>query len=757
MGRLEPQQEVFKKLQEDERARANKRAEVGVARFLTGDNAPLLREEVLTAFAETIARSEVTKALVDRLSTCLGSDDIRVRRAAISLLTLIVSHQPSQCFGENPLGALCLWFKQEEEFFAEIGVLLKSMGNVLHLCINARNYQQVQPFLKVLFEISCGTIFKDHRIKNEVSRGLESFIAVDILETMWQDYRSITGEEREVLQKIFLYLGIKAGTYLLHQLIEAEKKVDRLLIVGLIGQFDARFHHILFDCLAARPPWFVVRNILTLIVELKADISDESLDILLSYKDVRVQESLVQTLLLRGGKLVDMRLLRLLPELGPRVQIIAVNGLLKSNNAKTLAQLFDFIENHFINLIQHEPTMIALCSVLEKKPTIQGEIVLRHIQEEAAAHPQHARLNHFVVKALARIRPQLRHEECTHNVPDDIRSESDPQIFMEAQSEMQKIFAKVEKSAQGESAATKAKALCVLGLKKFEEEKRALARALLDMALEIDPNGEVNFQKLAEKLDASMEFYGVLFDELAEILAFLTPVQIDKVKRNVEIEEYRTGETVIKKGEINPSLYFVLEGELYLRCFDNGKKVFLKKIGKGESLGHSLFFNSSLWGEDVVATMPTIVGVLSFNRLEKFKFNDSTLISRLVEFCRAQHQIPRLIAGSGAERRRDARFYPSLTARVSLVGQMDNVESYPIAAKVENISCRGAAVSVCLSGQKNVHTFLGTEVNISLNIADEVFFTPAYIVAVRWISKDIYTLHVHFLQSLEKEILQALD
>lgn len=757
MSRLEPQEEIFKKLQAAERERAEKRAHVGKASFLAGDDSLLLQKDVLNAFAGILSGGEESKELITRLSHCLANDDVNVRRSAISLLALVFIHQPSQCFGENPLSALKEWFEREDEFFSELGVLLRSVGHILHLSISAGNYSQVEPLLEVLHKISYGKIFKDHRIKHEVSRALENFVIVEILQSLWQDYRSVDTQEREVLQKIFFYLGAKSGTFLLHQLIDAEEKVDRLLIVELLGQFDASFHSILFDCLFARPPWFVTRNILALVVELEADISDKSFEILMAYKDVRVQEELVRTLIHRGGKLLHSRLLILLPELDPRVQILAVNGLIQSEDKDVLSKLLEFVEGHFRNLIQHEQVMVSLCSVLEKAPTIHGENVLRHIHEEAVANPQYARLNHFVAKALAKVHPRLRHEECAHNVPDDIRSESDPQLFVEAQGEMEKIFSEIEKSAQGESAATKAKALCVLGLKKFEENKRALARALLDMALEIDPNGQVNFQKLADKLAESVDFYGVLFEELEQVLAFLSPVQIDKIKRHIEIEEYRTGETLVKKGEIDPALYFVLEGEVYLSCVDNGKKVFLKKMGEGESLGHSLFFNSSLWGENAVATMPTIVGVLSFDRLEKCKLNDSTLTSRLVEFCRAQHFIPRLIAGAGAERRRDARFYPvDLTAKISLIEQMENRASYPIAAKIENISKRGAAISVCLSGQKNVHTFLGTEMSISLRLEEGSFFTPAYIVAVRWISQDKYTLHVHFQQSLEKEILMTL-
>lgn len=756
MSRLEPQREVFRKLQEDERARAVKRVEFGTASFLAGDDALLLQKEVRNAFAETVYENEASRELIVRLSDCLRNDNLQIRSSAISLITLIFTHQPSLALEESPLQAICMWLEKEEEFFTELAVLLSSMKSIFDLHFKAHSYELVTPVLRILFTISTGKTFKDHRIKHESSRFLDAFVTVDLLENLWQEYRGSIPAVRVYLKEIFRYLGTKAGTFLLHHLVEASDKVERLLLIDVLGNYDSNFHTIVFDCLFAKPPWFVVRNILTLVAELEADISDRSFEIFTSYKDVRVQEELVNTLILRGGRLLDGRLLQLLPQLDPRVQIFAVNGLLKSEDKEVLTELLNFVEGHFHHLIQHEQTMIALCAVLEKLPTIRGEGVLRHLQAEAAAHPQYARLNHFVAKALAYVHPQLRHEECVHNVPDDIRSESDPQVYIEAQSEMQRIFAEIEKKAQGESAATKAKALCVLGLTKFEEGKRALARALLDMALEIDPNGAVNFEKLAEKFDSSVGYYEVLFNRLSRILSFLNPDQIDKIKQSIEIEEYRIGETVIKKGEINPALYFVLEGELYISCLDNGKNVFLKKIGENESLGHSLFFDSSLWAENVVATMPTVVGVLSFSRLEKFKFNDSTLISKLVEFCEQQHQTPSLVAGAGAERRRDVRFFPDLTAKISLVDQLDNLESYPIAAKIENISRRGAAVSVCLSGQKNVHTFLGTEVNVSFTIAEVPFVTPAYIVAVRWLSKDIYTLHVSFLRSLEKEILQAL-
>ena len=109
--------------------------------------------------------------------------------------------------------------------------------------------------------------------------------------------------------------------------------------------------------------------------------------------------------------------------------------------------------------------------------------------------------------------------------------------------------------------------------------------------------------------------------EKSPLLKDLTHWQAKKIILASDVEEYKAGEVIIRKGNIGDKLYLVIAGELEVSIHTKGEKVSVNPIHLGEIFGEISLVTQVRRTADVIALTDTRLLSLnaeSFNRLRKF-------------------------------------------------------------------------------------------------------------------------------------------
>jgi len=223
---------------------------------------------------------------------------------------------------------------------------------------------------------------------------------------------------------------------------------------------------------------------------------------------------------------------------------------------------------------------------------------------------------------------------------------------------------------------------------------------------------------------------------------------------------YPDGESVVRCGDILPTLFFVNNGRLKINVLSNGREVPLKIVGPGEILGSESFFEASVWTVTIISKGASL-SLLTWEKLQSDKETYQILQEKLKEFCTRFPSFSTFFTKTNRTRRQFER--KKLPGQVAIDLLDQNGKDKGLAAKGEllDLSRGGVALTLRFNKKSNASALLGQKVRVGIrpDATAALLQRVGKVMAVRcfdFVGND-YSLHVEFESELSNsEIHQAV-
>ncbi len=188
---------------------------------------------------------------------------------------------------------------------------------------------------------------------------------------------SLTPQQFQRLQNFTLSLGTRLAPQLLALLSKEEDSTVRKLLSTLLGRMGEPLLDLLQE-MTRSDKWYVVRNAITLLGDLRLEAGLNTLDVLTAHPDQRVRRALIRSLAMIGGKKAVAPLVKLTkdPVKALRRPAVKALGATKSTEAVQpllkIAQSFDL----FGSQAEIRSDAVATLGILSKREAIMPLLAL---------------------------------------------------------------------------------------------------------------------------------------------------------------------------------------------------------------------------------------------------------------------------------------------------------------------------------------------------------------------------------------------
>ncbi len=750
-------------LEENESKREKTLKSREVDRFVSGEVRLLFNNNFVDAIVDIIRTQRVSlQRVTNTLLLCLASEEKEIRHRSLTLLCLYWESNKT-VLEKNDLIAiierLTAWYESEDDYFPGLGKLNKIVGVFLERLLDEKEYETVENLLSVFSRIQRGILFKNSNIRNEIKIAVIDLVDKEILECLVLEYKE-NEDERRSIASIFVYLGIKSAAFLLRKMISSENNEERIILSDLLACYGGTVVPLLNDCLKKNPPSSVIRNIFHIFGEMEDSSLYSEIKHYASYKDVRVQQQLFQLVLRMGGaRLVD-RLFEMLVHVEPGLQVKIISRLNEEDAVEVTERLGNFLESSLHVLLRREEVLIALVVTLQQFPSERVLFLLRTLQEECRLRPRLSRLAGVLGDALSVTEPALRHQKRKKVDEDDVSFAHDPVEHRRALNLVRQIRQNAELEAGSEDLEKISEILFAEGKELIAGKDYLAATMILEQIMTLTPESLEKVVKLEDLIERSQDRRWTQFNLLTSTLnSFFSDSELKLLVSAMSIEEYRVGEYVVKAGETDFCLYFVLSGFLQMQWEQGGRNVFLKKIMRGESFGTDQFFRASLWTVNVLSVSPATLAVLPYEGFKRLLSRHPKLEDKMAEFCDAGYRTSDLIQMSGEDRRRFPRYPTHSMVQIRVLDLYSRNISRALKGVLINISEGGLALLVRFASDNIVQNFLGRQVVSEVFAEGNVAIScQGRVVSVRVVDEEEqrYSLHINLSENLAREELKLV-
>lgn len=276
-----------------------------------------------------------------------------------------------------------------------------------------------------------------------------------------------------------------------------------------------------------------------------------------------------------------------------------------------------------------------------------------------------------------------------------------------------------------------------------------IAEALREWLLQIEPMALAESIRATELIEESkvalidQDFY-VLWKSIVEIL---TTEEFIALYHAMIRRSYPNGEHIVKQGQIHSELFFVNTGRVQLYTQIEGREIPLQIIQEGGLLGHSTFFEFSVWTSSV-KSQGAEVYALSFDNLQKLEKKFPGIESKLSDYCSHIDTSTSLLQKMKRSRRNLERKVISGKISFSLLGVDGKKTDVEGRGDMLDISQGGLCFIVHSSKRKNTYQLFGKDITLMIKRSNSKpqIETNGRILAVRDhdIIGNAYSVHVQF-------------
>ena len=781
-------------LDNQERKRAETRLVNLEQALKQGRSEVLLNNEFLENFPDLIAthcqdnEQDRIGVLIDKIaeSTCcedaklLGecdcNKDSKLRERAVMALSLCLDGlQPEEHPGliKQLIAILLQWLRAETIFLSVCSPVCKQLQTYGLRLLEEGLWKDCNPILDVFYKIQSGELNKSNAIRSVVCRAQDGMAQDYILEELILVSLRGRGERRTIAEKTFLHLGRKAAVHLLDALISSQNKEDRLRIVKFIPAIGSVSVSVIKEYLKRELPWYAIRNII-LMIETMGD--PELLSLVLPFfkhEDVRVQQQLLDCIVAIGVEDKGSYLLAAMREVSDELKPNLVEYLGKTAEPGSMDLFLDILaQRDEISSHGRDELLQALAVQVRLSDSVRAVNLLTVLVEERSEHhdPESDPVVKVALQSLHILNYRFKGEEILEEPEEEppsdedldaVSFDGDPATLGIAKRKVHKINEQVA-SLLGEDKVSEASQLlyeqCVEAamMKDF-----TVAELLIDRILEVDPNAVAQLIKAGERIEeekssAVSSSHISLWQDLYDTL---TTEEFNALYYALKQKRYTTGSLIVEQGTSSPVLYFINSGEAKLTYQREKEEIFLKRIAPGEIVGGGTFFDISVWTVSLTALENVDLHVLDRETYLELLETYPGIKRCLVEFCRKNESVPKLLQVSGADRRLSVRYPVALIVKHILMNKDGQASTRGFKGELTDISTGGLSFYIKISKQENARLLLGRDIQSNLNVDEEEMLPcRGQIVAVRF-QQDIersYSVHIQFDTPLPDDIVRRI-
>ena len=765
-------EDTVKLLDQAEKERAAKRFEHSMNIFLDGNNDILKNREFVQGLSETLYhqfirnKKEQVGDVLKRLFVLVADD--KNREVAHSV---ILSLGCKGIKGSNIqlLQLLCREYsnlsekRKIKEFINDELAHLILHSFELFIRINLwDNIRQCGSLLWKVRNVTYGGEGKNLAPYKDILRDI---LSKDVLEKILQ-YRMYGDEEKKKFSLKFMsYVGLEAILYILHRLVFSTQKEERLLLIEVIRSFGSEIEEPIRKFMQEDLPWHAIRNLVILVANIGNHDNYSLIEGYLMHPDERVQHQVIVAIMELKGNSMPKRLAQAFPIVNDAVKRQMIVELVKYGDEEISQGLLQVIRDRIDSSLEKDGDDIIarICVALRAYPYESVSRSLKSLSEQLDGNKRNSKSRLMLKRELSQtihiIEPKIRHRKRKEVDDFAMYSEGSFEDDELGSSDIEDFIVKInDLILQGEderaTSLMYSKAISYTRSHEFD-----IAERLRDELLEMNPDALQDVLELSDRIEEERLRPRRNSDEKNwnELEYYLDKKEYSSFKGGLIREVYGEGETLVREGDIDPTLYFIQKGSARLTYRSGKKEVFLKKVMPGDVFGKSQFFFSSIW--TVTITAINTVEVLTMKRqgFETLKKIYPALEEKLVIYTQKKEDINKLVSMSGNDRRDFPRYKMNKIAKCFLFdiycgskgGKYFNCE-------IMDISQGGLSFCIKISSRSAAEKLLGRHILSELSAQEgKVIKTFGTVVAVQLKEDegDQYSVHIQFQMNLEQKKL----
>ena len=775
-------------LASEEQKRAERRLVALLATLKEGNSEVLLNDELMENLPDLLrdycqkGACDKASLLFERLGECICCDNKIIRERAVMALSLCISvldrnkHHPDLI--QQIITLLQNWLRIETDFLSVCNSVCKQLRDNGVRMLEEGMWKECSVLLELFYQIQSGTLKKSNAIRSVVCRAQDE-IAVDyILEELTLVSLRGRGQRRELAELLLTHLGRNAAIYLLETLLVCQNKEDRIRLVGFIPATGNVSVRVIKEYLKKDLPWYGIRNIILMITAMD---DKELLPIImpfLGHEDIRIQQQVLDSITEIVPENPRPYLLEALPVVDDalKVRLVSLIGVLGGSDAcdaflDLLGQRDSFSPEVRDELLQKLAVQVRLSDSIRAVNLLSMVVDERSEEHDPATDPVTIAVNQTlqILKPRFNISDHSDTDESVESGLEDASEESYKEVSFDgdqaaqnvARQKVHAINEKVSKILGEKTPEAASQYLFEECVAAAEEKDFETAELLRDRILEVDPNALAELIKAGEKIEQeqSTSVNSHHISVWQDLYDSLSTDEFNALYFALESHNFSPGSVIVEQGAIRPELYFINSGEARLACQRDKDEIFLKRIGAGEIIGATPFFDVSVWTVSLTALGETNIHVLERESYLELLENFPSLESCLREYCKRTDAVPKLLKMSGEDRRHSVRYPLSLIVKHSLLDKYGNASMRSFKGEIADLSCFGLSFYIRITRKENARLMLGRGIRTLLPVpgSDPITVT-GQIVAVRYQQHrdNDFSIHVQFNEPVVERVVKSI-
>ena len=228
---------------------------------------------------------------------------------------------------------------------------------------------------------------------------------------------------------------------------------------------------------------------------------------------------------------------------------------------------------------------------------------------------------------------------------------------------------------------------------------------------------------------------------------------------SLEKAEIGSGKLLQVRGRVSSRLFLIDSGTVVLFYPLEGKNKVVAKLGAGDIVGETSFFEISLC--PLSAATQSDVKLYSLTRAAAEAWQDPYpgLYEKLAGFCRTAGQSDAAIAAAGLDRRSTSRYPVAGVAAAVVIDASGGATSNRFKGALSDISAAGVCFEIKCSRQETARALLAKPVDLQLQFdgdREAKLAARGQITRLSFHLHNDYSVHVKFNEPLEREVFARI-
>ncbi len=740
----------------------------GIDSLISGDPGQLKHIELARALPEKIADLLTDKnygdvdILLGRIVTVLQEvGDELCHNAAISLA-----------------GTLCILALHEE--WSRMDRMLAATQQALHIagdndqvvreCIAAvtklaahhiRQEQYSAPRIVLIMiygPVTLASASKEFR--NLVESAVKELALRPVLDKLLEEYLH-GSEKQEEAGRLLVAFGRQAADYLIDSLIQGKSKAERIKLLKLIKDLGEPTEEVLLRMLQQTSPWYVTRNIVSLLGETGNLDCFEDVARFLEHDDVRVKKEVLTAAGKIGGSSRKKFLLKALNSVPPQLMGHVISLLGDIHDDSLVVPLSDILDNASMHQSElGDELQIATCQALGKIGSVKGLPILKKIiaNNTLPGTTKEELEKNSTLQAAEKAVQRIRSGN-SQNIQ-QTRVKKVMGVSMAADHVSAREAAIIRIAMAGDKQKALQKLFQLIGECAAKKDFKNAER-LRERLYEIAPmplNAIIRSAEIIEQAKSGFVGRGYL-DIWSELREELSSAEFSAIYHELENRSVQPEELLIRQGTKNDELFFINHGSIKVFYKQDQHEIFIKNLTSGEIAGEN-FFNASVWTVSLKALTPSRISVLKRSCFSRWHEAFPGLEDKLKTYYNRSNDVHNLLEKKGLSRRKFDRYQLSRKVRIHMIDNTGKPIGGEFKGNLFNMSKGGLALRIRVAREENGRLLLDKKMQITIPVGGKhpQLHVHGQVLAVHPFTSDHNDFLVHFIfdNELDKESLMLI-